>query len=82
MRHAYNDGSTDYEEVRRRYAKHILAYLGKRFTDEREKKYYVMPGLICVIYLPLPKDVKEMLKWSVKNGIIDVELNKIFSFLT
>ncbi len=57
--------------------KHLLINIGEREyrygVDERE---YIIPGLACIIYLPLPKDVKNILKWSVKNRIIYAEINK------
>ncbi len=68
----------------RRYAKYILNLflinVGEReytyrFADDEE---YTIPGLICAIYLPLLKDVKEMLKWSIKNGLVYVEISKSF----
>ena len=37
-----------------------------------------MSGLACVIYLPLLKDVRDILRWSVKNGTIHAEINKSF----
>ena len=53
--------------------KHFLIYVGGReyrygIVGEGGEKYYVIPGLLCAIYLSLPKDVKEILKWSVKTG--------------
>ena len=45
-------------------------------VEEEGEKYYIILGLICVIYLPLPKDVENILKWSVKNGIIYVKISK------
>ena len=61
--------------------KHLLINVGEReyrygVVGEEGEKYYIMPGLICVIYLLLPKYVKEMLKWSVKNELIHVEIGK------
>ncbi len=35
-----------------------------------------MSGLIFTVYLPLPKDVKEILKYSAKNRIIYAEISK------
>ncbi len=58
--------------------KHLLIDIGERkytyeFADDEE---YTIPGLICTMYLPLPKDIKEILKYSVKNGVIHVEISK------
>ncbi len=60
------------------FNKHLLINVGERkytykFADNEE---YIIPGLICMIYLPLPKDVKNILKYSVKNGIIYVVVGK------
>ena len=60
------------------FNKHLLIDIGEReyrygIVEEGE---YIIPGLICIIYLPLPKDVKEILRWSVKNGLIHVEVSK------
>ena len=60
------------------FNKHLLIHVGERkytynFADDEE---YTVSGLICAIHLPLPKDVKEILKYSVKNGIIYVEMDK------
>ena len=60
------------------FNKHLLIDIGERkyrygIVGEGE---YIMPGLICIIYLPLPDDVKDILKWDVKNGIINVEIGK------
>ncbi len=60
------------------FNKHLLIHVGKReyrygIVGEGE---YIIPGLICAIYLPLPKDVKDILKYSVKNRIIHVEISK------
>ena len=43
---------------------------------EEGEKYYIILGLICVVYLPLPKDVKNILKWNIKNGLINVKIDK------
>lgn len=29
-----------------------------------------------MIYLPLPKDIKDILRWGVKNGLIYIEIGK------
>ena len=58
--------------------KHLLIHVG-----EREYRYgivgegeYIISGLICTVYLPLPNNTKEILKYSVKNGIVYVEIRK------
>ena len=73
--HAKNKDSVKKIKI---FNKHLLINIG-----EREYRYgivgegeYIVPGLICAIYLPLPNDVKEILKYSVKNGIIHVEIDK------
>ena len=60
------------------FNKHLLIDIG-----EREYRYgivgegeYIMSSLACVIYLPLPEDIKNILRWSVKNGLIHVEVSK------
>ena len=63
------------------FNKHLLIDIGEReyrygIVGEEGEKYYIMPGLLCVVYPPLPKDVKEILKWSVKNGLIHVKIDK------
>ena len=60
--------------------KHLLIHIGEREyrygVVEEGEKYYIMPGLLCIIYLLLPKDVKNILKWNVKNGLINVRIDK------
>ena len=36
----------------------------------------MMSGYLYIIYLPLPDDAKDILKWSVKNGLIHIEIDK------
>ena len=45
-------------------------------VGEEGGKEYIMSGLICTIYLPLPKDVKNILKYNVRNGTIHVKISK------
>ncbi len=61
--------------------KHLLIGIGEReyrygVVVEDGEKYYVIPGLICTIYLPLSNDMKNILRYSVKNGLIHVEISK------
>ena len=61
--------------------KHLLIKIGERVyrygvVVEDGEREYIMPGLACVIYLPLPDDVKVILRWSVRNGLIYVEIDK------
>ncbi len=57
--------------------KHLLINIGEReYRYGVGEKEYIIPGLICTIYLPLPDDVKNILKWSVKNGTIHVKISK------
>ena len=58
------------------FNKHLLIHVGEREYRYKVKTEYVMPRLICAIYLPLPDDIKNILKRSVKNGIIYVEVGK------
>ncbi len=63
------------------FNKHLLIDIGEReyrygIVGEEGEKYYIIPGLICAIYLPLPNNTKEILKYSVKNGIVYVEISK------
>ncbi len=58
--------------------KHLLINIG-----EREYRYgvvgegeYIMSGLICTAYLPLPNNAENILKYSVKNGLIHVKISK------
>ena len=56
--------------------KHLLIHVGEREYRYEVETEYIMSGLACVIYLPLPDDVKDILRWSVKNGTIHVEVSK------
>ena len=63
------------------FNKHLLIHVGEReyrygVVGEDGEEEYIMSGLICTVYLSLPKDVKEILKYSVKNGIIYMEISK------
>ncbi len=63
--------------------KHLLISIGEReytyrFADDEE---YIIPGLICTIYLSPPKDIKEILKYNVKNGIVYMEISKTFRIM-
>ena len=63
------------------FNKHLLMHVGEReyrygVVGEDGEKEYIMPGLICTIYLPLPNNGKNILRWSVKNGLIYVEVDK------
>ena len=60
------------------FNKHLLINIGERkytyrFADDEE---YIMSGLICTVYLPLPNNAENILKYSVKNRIIHVEVGK------
>ena len=61
--------------------KHLLMHVGERVyrygvVVEDGEREYIMPGLACVIYLPLPKDVNDILRWSVSNGLVYVKISK------
>ena len=63
------------------FNKHLLINVGEReytyrFADEKGE--HIMSGLICTAYLPLPSNTKEILKYSVENGIIYEEVGKSF----
>ena len=50
--------------------KHLLIHVGVReyrYGVIVEDGDYIMPGLIYIIYLSLPDDAKDILKWSVRN---------------
>ena len=59
------------------FNKHLLIHVGEReYRYQFDGKEHIMPGLLCTIYLPLPNNIKDISRWSVKNGLIHIKIRK------